>query len=65
MGLKRIFRYRVLHKGGSLLRTKSRDNVGTVHTAGYTLSGKLTLFVGLQPIFIASKQRKFMLQSWH
>ena len=42
-------RHRALQKGGSLLRTKSRDNVGTVSTAGQQLligQGESMLFVG-------------------
>ena len=31
---KRISRHRAFHQGVSLLRTKSRDNVGAVSTAG-------------------------------
>ena len=34
MGWKRISRHKAFQKGGSLLSTKSRDNVGTVSTVG-------------------------------
>ena len=39
-GWKRISRHRVLQKGLSLLRTKSRDNVGAASTAGRHLTGQ-------------------------
>ena len=48
MGWKRISRHRVLQKGVSLLRTKSRDNVGTVGASGRQLltdQGESTDFV--------------------
>ena len=66
-GWKRIFRHGVLQKGASLLRTKSRDHVGASSTTADLLTGQgeSMLFVGEQPIFLASRQRKFLLEVWH
>ena len=49
MGWKRISRRRAFQKGVSLLRTKSRDNVGTAITAGQPpdRSGKVDAVHGL------------------
>ena len=41
--------------------TRVRD---AVRIAGW-LKGELNAFPGLQPIFIASRQRKFLLEWWH
>ena len=49
MSWKRISRHRILQKGVSLLRTKSRDDMGTVNAVGQQLlTGQegLTVFVG-------------------
>ena len=66
MGWKRISRHRVLQKRVSLLRTKSRDKVGTASVGDQLLTdqGELTISIGQYPIFIASRQRTFPLEGW-
>ena len=60
MGWKRISRHRVFQKGVSLLRTKSRDNVGTVIAVGWPPDrpGKVESFCGLIANFYSLKTKK-------
>lgn len=67
MGWKSISRYRAFQKGVGLLRRKSRDNVSTATQQADlpTDQRELTvLVVTHKPIFIASRQSKF-LDAWH
>ena len=53
-------------KGVSLLRTKSRDNEGIVmQQADLLLDQRVWTFFLSYSLFIASRQRKFLLEGWH
>ena len=61
-GWKRISRHRALQKGVNLLRTKGRDNVEAVNTAGWPLDkpGKVDMFYGLLVNFYSLKTKKIL-----
>ena len=61
-GWKRISRHRALQKGVNLLRTKSRDNVEAVNTAGRPLDkpGKVDMFYGVLANFYSLKTKKIL-----
>ena len=67
MGWKRISRHRAFQKEVSLLiRTKSRDKVGAASPMGRSdRTGKADRFHELIANFLASRERKFLLDSWH
>ena len=67
MGWKRISRHRAFQKEVSLLiRTKSRDEVGTASPMGRSdRTGKADRFHELKANFLASRERKFLLDNWH
>ena len=62
--LEKNFQTQRIQKGVSLLRTKSRDKVGTGSAVGWPADGpgKGDSFCGL--IFLASRPRKFLLEGW-
>ena len=60
MGWKRVSRHRAFQKGVSLLRTKSRDNVGTTSTVSRPPDrpGRVNSFCGLAVNFYSLKTKK-------
>ena len=67
MGWKRISRHRAFQKEVSLLiRTKNREKVGTASPMGWSpdRTGKADRFRELIVNFLASRERKFLLDSW-
>ena len=65
-GWKRISKYRAFQRGVSLLRTKSRDTVGTASAAGQPpdRQGRADHFRWLVDDFYSLKT-KFLLEGWH